>query len=152
MTMEKLLKLLKAEAVGGQIIRYSLAGLLLFGGFAKLILIGESHFSFLESIFFASLETLSAIGLIYHFRSPLFGIVGGILALVCIAIRLIYSLSWVKREIIGVSSLWNSMEVIFTTFNNGIFHIVLLFGAAIYCTGNSYKEYVRKRITQPWPK
>lgn len=150
--MEKLLKLLKAEAVGGEIIRYSLAGLLLFGGFAKLILIGETHFSFLETVFFASLETLSAIGLIYHFRSSLFGIVGGTLALVCIAIRLIYSLSWVKREIIGVGSLWDSMEVIFTTFNNGIFHIVLLFGAAIYCTGNSYKEYVRKRITQPWPK
>lgn len=150
--MEKLLKLLKAEAIGGQIIRYSLAGLLLFGGFAKLVLIGDTHFSFLEAVFIASLETFSAIGLIYHFRSPVWGIVGGILALVCIAIRLIYSLSWIKREIIGVTSLWDSMEVILTTFNNGIFHIILLFGAAIYCTGNSYKEYFRARLTQPWPK
>lgn len=150
--MEKLLKLLKAEAIGGQIIRYSLAGLLLFGGFAKLVLIGGTYFSFLESVFIASLETLSAIGLIYHFRSPLLGIVGGILALVCITIRLIYSLSWIKKEIIGVNSLWDSIEIILTTFNNGIFHIILLFGAAIYCTGSSYKNYFRERITQPWPK
>lgn len=150
--MEKLLKLLKAEAIGGQIIRYSLAGLLLFGGFAKLVLIGGTYFSFLESVFIASLETLSAIGLIYHFRSPLLGIVGGILALVCITIRLIYSLSWIKKEIIGVNSLWDSIEIILTTFNNGVFHIILLFGAAIYCTGNSYKNYFKERITQPWPK
>lgn len=150
--MEKLLKLLKAEAIGGQIIRYSLAGLLLFGGFAKLVLIGGTYFSFLESVFIASLETLSAIGLIYHFRSPLLGIVGGILALVCITIRMIYSLSWIKKEIIGVNSLWDAVEIILTTFNNGLFHIILLCGAAIYCTGNSYKNYFRERITQPWPK
>jgi hypothetical protein len=150
--MEKFLKYLKAEAIGGQVIRYSLAGLLLFGGFSKLVLIGETYFSFSGAVFIASLETLSAIGLIYHFRSPVLGITGGILALLCISIRLMYSLSWIKREIIGVSSLWGSLEVIVTTFNNGIFHIVLLFGAAIYCTGNSYKEYFRQRITQPWPK
>lgn len=150
--MDTFLKYLKAEAIGGQIIRYSLAGLLLFGGFTKLILIGETDFSFLEAVFIAALETLSAIGLVYHFKSPLWGIFGGIMALLCIVIRLIYSLSWIKREIIGVDSIWNAFEVVISTFNNGIFHIVLLFGAAIYCIGNSYKEYIRERITQPWPK
>lgn len=150
--MEKFLKFLKAEAIGGQIIRYSLAGLLLFGGFTKLVFIGETHFSFLESVFMATLETLSALGLIYHFKSPLLGVVGGILAILCILVRLFYALSWIQREIIGVESLWSSFEVVLSTFNNGIFHIVLLFGAAIYCVGNSYKEYIRQRITQPWPK
>lgn len=150
--MEKYLKFLKAEAIGGQIIRYSLAGLLLFGGFTKLILIGETNFSLLEAILIASLETLSAIGLIYHFKSPLFGILGGLLALICILIRFVYSLTWIKSEMIEVGSLWKALEQLISTFNNGIFHIVLLFGAAIYCVGNSYKEYIRERITQPWPK
>lgn len=150
--MEKFLKYLKTEAIGGQIIRYSLAGLLLFGGFAKLVLFGESRFSFLQSVFIASLETASAIGLIYHFRSPLLGIIGGVLALICIFLRLIYSLAWVKNEIIGIDSLWNSFELVLSTFNNAIFHILLLVGAAIYCIGNSYKAYFRDRITEPWPK
>lgn len=150
--MEKFLKFIKAEAIGGQIIRYALAGLLLFGGFAKLVLIGETYFSFSGAVFIASLETLAAIGLIYHFRSPALGIVGGILALLCITLRLIYSLAWVKNKIVGMGSLWDAVEVVFNTFNNGIFHIILLFGAAIYCTGNSYKDYIRGRITQPWPK
>jgi hypothetical protein len=150
--MEKFLKFLKAEAIGGQIIRYALAGLLLFGGFAKLVLLGETDFSFSGAVFIASLETMAAIGLIYHFRSPALGIMGGILAFLCIILRLIYSLSWVKKEIVGMGSLWDALEVLLSTFNNGIFHIILLFGAAIYCTGNSYKEYIRQRITQPWPK
>lgn len=150
--MEKFLKFLKAEAIGGQIIRYALAGLLLFGGFAKLVLLGETYFSFSGAVFIASLETMAAIGLIYHFRSPSLGIIGGILAFLCIILRLIYSLSWVKKEIVGMGSLWEAFEVVLSTFNNGIFHIILLFGAAIYCTGNSYKEYIRQRITQPWPK
>lgn len=150
--MEKFLKFIKAEAIGGHIIRYSLAGLLLFGGFTKLILTGETHFSFVASVLIAVLETLAALGLVYHFRSPLLGIAGAVLALLCILIRLIYSLSWIKKEIIGVHSFWNAFEVILSTFNNGLFHIVLLLGAAIYCMGNSYKEYIRERITQPWPK
>lgn len=150
--MEKFLKFLKAEAIGGQIIRYALAGLLLFGGFAKLVLIGGTFFSFSGAVFIASLETLAAIGLIYHFKSPVLGIAGGILALLSITLRLIYSLSWVKKEIVGMDSLWDAAGMVLSTFNNGVFHIILLFGAAIYCTGNSYKEYIRARITQPWPK
>lgn len=150
--MEKFFKFLKTEAIGGQIIRYALAGLLLFGGFAKLVFIGDPHFSFSAAVVLASLETMAAIGLIYHFRSAIFGIIGGAMALLCITIRLIYSLTWVNREIVGMGSLLDAAELVLSTFNNGIFHIILLFGAAIYCMGNSYKEYIRERITQPWPK
>ncbi|MEX2594711.1 MAG: hypothetical protein WD426_18225 [Anditalea sp.] len=150
--MEKFLTYLKTEAIGGQVIRYSLAGLLLFGGFAKLTLIGAVDSHILWAIIIAALETLSAIGLLYHFKTPLLGILGGILATFCILIRFIYSLYWMKTGVIGIDSLWGAFQVILSVFNNGLFYVILLFGAAIYCIGNSYKAYVQERITQPWPK
>jgi hypothetical protein len=150
--MEKFLKYLKTEAIGGQVIRYSLAGLLLFGGFAKLTLIGAMDYSILGAIVIAALETFSAIGLLYHFKTPFLGIIGGILAILSILIRLIYSLFWMKTDVIGIDSLWGAFQTLLAVFNNGLFYIILLFGAAIYCIGNSYKAYIRERITQPWPK
>src|SRR5690606_26965200 len=139
--MERYLKYLKTEAVGGQVIRYSLAGLLLFGGFAKLVLIGKMDYPIVGAILIAGLETLSAIGLLYHFKVPLYGILGGILAIFCILIRLIYSIFWMKSTVTGIDSLWGAFQAILSIFNNGLFFILLLFGAGIYCVGNSYKAY-----------
>lgn len=150
--MDKFLKFIKTEAVGGIIIRFSLAGLLLFGGFAKLIFIGEVNYNLAGAILIASIETISAIGLLYHYKAPLLGIVGGGLALISIVIRFIYSLYWIRGAVSEVTSLWEAFLGIMTVFNNGLFYIILLFGAAIYCMGNSYKAYFRERITQPWPK
>lgn len=150
--MERYLKYLKTEAVGGQVIRYSLAGLLLFGGFAKLVLIGKMDYPIVGAILIAGLETLSAIGLLYHFKVPLYGILGGILAIFCILIRLIYSIFWMKSTVTGIDSLWGAFQAILSIFNNGLFFILLLFGVGIYCVGNSYKAYIHQRITQPWPK
>lgn len=150
--MDKVLKFLKTEAIGGLIIRFSLAGLLLFGGFAKLIFIGEVNYNLAGAILIASIETISAIGLLYHYRAPMLGVIGGGLALVSIIIRFIYSLYWIKGAVSGDSSIWGAFLGIMTVFNNGLFYIILLFGAAIYCMGNSYKAYFRERITQPWPK
>lgn len=150
--MDKFLKFLKTEAIGGLIIRFSLSGLLLFGGFAKLIFIGEVDYNLSGAILIASIETISAIGLLYHFRTPLMGVVGGVLAIISIVIRLIYSLYWIRGEVAGVDSIWGAIHGIMAIFNNGLFYIILLFGAAIYCMGNSYKAYIRERITQPWPK
>ncbi len=150
--MDKFLKYLKTEAIGGQVIRFSLAGLLLFGGFAKLTLIGAVEAHFVGAIIIAAIETLSAIGLLYHFKNPFLGIIGGILAIFCILLRLFYSLFWIKAEVTGIDSLWGALQGILTLFNNGLFYIILLFGAAIYCIGNSYKAYFKERITQPWPK
>ena len=150
--MEKFLKYLKTESIGGHVIRFSLAGLLLFGGFAKLALVGDINSPLVGAILLASLETLSAIGLLYHFKIPLLGIFGGFLAIVCILIRLIFSLFWMKTEIIGIESIWGALHTVWYVFNNGLFFIILLFGAAVYCMGNSYKAYIRQRITQPWPR
>ncbi len=150
--MDKFLKFLKTEAIGGLIIRYSLAGLLLFGGFAKLILIGEINYNLLGAVIIAALETLSALGLLYHFKTPLLGVLGGGLAIICILIRFIYSLYWIKGEVTGLDSIWGAFQGMVSIFNNGLFYILLLFGAAIYCMGNSYKAYIHEKITQPWPK
>src|SRR5690554_4762370 len=150
--MEKFLKYLKTEAIGGLIIRYSLAALLLFGGFAKLTLIGGVEDPLLWAIFIATIETIAALGLLLHSKNPLYGIIGGFLAVVCVLIRLLYSLFWIKAKVIGVNTVWESFQVILSLFNNGLFFIILLFGAAIYCIGNSYKAYIHGRITQPWPK
>lgn len=150
--MERFLKYLKTESIGGHVIRFSLAGLLLFGGFAKLALIGEISSPIVGAILLASIETLSAIGLLYHFKSPLLGIMGGLLAIFCILIRLIFSLFWMKTEVIGIDSIWGAFQVVLSVFNNGLFFIILLTGAAVYCLGNSYKAYIHQRITQPWPR
>lgn len=150
--MERFLKYLKTESIGGHLIRFSLAGLLLFGGFAKLALIGEISSPIVGAILLASIETLSAIGLLYHFKSPLLGIMGGLLAIFCILIRLIFSLFWMKTEVIGIDSIWGAFQVVLSVFNNGLFFIILLTGAAVYCLGNSYKAYIHQRITQPWPR
>ena len=78
--------------------------------------------------------------------------IGGFLAIICVLIRLVYSLFWVKAEVLGINSIWEAFQVILSLFNNGLFFIILLFGAAVYCMGNSYKAYIHERITQPWPK
>ncbi|HLW18675.1 MAG TPA: hypothetical protein VKX33_00030 [Cyclobacteriaceae bacterium] len=150
--MEKFLKYLKTEAIGGLMIRYSLAGLLLFGGFAKLTLIGGIEDPIIWAIFIAAIETLAALGLLLHSKNPLYGILGGFLAVFCVLIRLVYSLFWIKAEIIGVNSVWEAFQVVLSLFNNGLFFVILLFGAAIFCIGNSYKAYIHRRITQPWPR
>jgi len=150
--MEKFLKYLKTEAIGGWMIRYSLAGLLLFGGFAKLTLIGGIENPVVWAIIIAAIETISALGLILHSKNPLYGMIGGFLAIICVLIRLVYSLFWVKAEFLGINSIWEAFQVILSLFNNGLFFIILLFGAAVYCMGNSYKAYIHERITQPWPK
>jgi hypothetical protein len=149
--MDKMLKYLKTEAIGGQVIRFSLAGLLLFGGFAKLTLIGDLGYNIGGALIISAIETLSAMGLLYHFKRPLMGIVGGFLAFISILIRLIYSLHWIKSDVIDGDSIWGAIQHILSLFNNGLFYIILLFGAAIYCMGNSYKAYVHGRITKPWP-
>ena len=149
--MEKFLKFLKTEAIGGQIIRISLAGLLLFGGFTKLILVGGLDSNLFSAVLMAAIETLAAFGLLIHYRMPVYGIAGGLLALLAIFIRLIYSYNWVKDSVLGTDSYLNAINSFLGTYNNGLFHIILLIGSAIYCLGNSYKEYIRQRLTQPWP-
>lgn len=149
--MEKFLKFLKTETIGGQIIRLSLAGLLLFGGFTKLILVGALGNNLFGAVLMAAIETLAAFGLLIHYRMPIYGVVGGILALLSIVIRLVYSYNWVKDKVLGTDSFLNAINSFLGTYNNGLFHIALLIGSAIYCLGNSYKEYIRQRITQPWP-
>ena len=150
--MEKFLKFLKTEAIGGHIIRLSLSGLLLFGGFAKLTLIGEVNYGVSLAVIIASMETLGAIFLLYHFRRPFVGILGGILAFLCIIHRLFYALFWIKSQNFGEDSILEAFGLLISTFNNGLFHILILLGAAIYCMGNSYKLYIKTGITQPWPK
>lgn len=149
--MEKFLKFLKTEAVGGQIIRLSLVGLLLFGGFTKLILIGALGNNLFGAVLIAAVETLAAFGLLIHYRMPIYGMAGAALALVSIVIRLVYSYTWVKDNVLRTDSYLNAINSFLGTYNNGLFHIILLIGAAIYCLGNSYKEYIRQRLTQPWP-
>jgi len=149
--MDRMLKYLKTEAIGGHIIRFSLAGLLLFGGFAKLTLIGELGYNIVGALIISAIETLSAIGLLYHFKRPLMGIMGGFLAIISILIRLLYSIHWIKNDGRGSDSIWGAFQHILSMFNNGLFYIILLFGAAIYCMGNSYKSYIHGRITKPWP-
>lgn len=150
--MEKFLKFLKTEAIGGHIIRFSLSGLLLFGGFTKLTLIGDVNYRIPLAVVIAAMETLGAIFLLYHFKRPFVGILGGILAFLCIIHRFIYSLFWVKTQTLGGDSFLEALQLLISTFNNGLFHILILLGAAVYCTGNSYKLYIKTRITQPWPK
>jgi uncharacterized membrane protein YkgB len=149
--MEQFLKYLKTESIGGHIIRMSLAGLLLFGGFTKLILVGALQHNLFGAVLIAAIETLAAFGLLIHYRMPIYGIVGAALALLSIVIRLVYSYNWVKDNVLGTDSYLNAINSFFGTYNNGLFHIVLLIGSAIYCLGNSYKEYIRLRLTQPWP-
>lgn len=149
--MEKFLKFLKTESIGGQIIRFSLAGLLLFGGFTKLILVGALGQQLLGAILIAAIETLAAFGLIFHFRKPEMGIAGAMLAILSILIRIIYSLNYVKETLPNANNFLNALTAFLGVYNNGLFHISLLIGAAIYCLGNSYKEYIRNRLTQPWP-
>lgn len=150
--MEKILKYLKTEAIGGHIIRFSLAGLLLFGGFAKLTLIGDLGYNIAGALIISAIETMGAIGLLYHFKWPWMGIAGGFLAMISILIRLIYSLHWIRNEVTGSDTLWGAADHLIAVFNNGLFYIILLFGAAIYCMGNSFKAYVQGRITGPWPR
>ncbi|WP_158860151.1 hypothetical protein [Lunatibacter salilacus] len=149
--MEQFLKFLKTEAIGGIIIRLSLVGLLLFGGFTKLILIGALENNIFGAVLVAAIETLAAFGLLIHYRMPIYGIAGALLALLAIFIRLVYSYNWVKDTVLGTDSYLNAINSFLGTYNNGLFHIVLLIGSAIYCLGNSYKEYIRQRLTQPWP-
>lgn len=149
--MEKFLNFLKTEAIGGTIIRLSLAGLLLFGGFTKLILVGALGNNLFGAVLMAAIETLAAFGLIIHYKMPVYGIAGAVLGLLSIFIRLVYSYNWVKHNILGTDSFLNAINSFLGTYNNGLFHIVLLIGSAIYCLGNSYKEYIRQRLTQPWP-
>lgn len=149
--MEKFLKFLKTESIGGQVIRFSLAGLLLFGGFTKLIIVGALGHQPVGAILIAAIETFAAFGLVLHYRKPEMGIAGGALALLAIFIRIIYSLNYVKETLPASGTFLNALSAFLGVYNNGLFHIILLIGAAIYCLGNSYKEYIRKRITQPWP-
>jgi uncharacterized membrane protein YkgB len=149
--MEKFLKFLKTEAIGGHIIRLSLVGLLLFGGFTKLILAGALEKNLIGAIFLAAIETFAAFGLLIHYRIPLYGLIGSALAIVAIIIRLIFSYNWVKDTILRTDSYLQAINSFLGTYNNGLFHIILLLGASIYCMGNSFKEYIRHRITQPWP-
>jgi uncharacterized membrane protein YkgB len=149
--MDKFLKFLKTEAIGGHIIRISLAGLLLFGGFTKMRLIGEMDFNIFWAVFVAAIETIAAIGLLVHYKRPVYGMIGGALALLSILLRLLFSLSWVKEHVLHSDSFWSAINTFLGIYNNGLFHITLLLGAGIYCLGGSYKNYIRERITQPWP-
>ncbi|WP_143962205.1 hypothetical protein [Litoribacter populi] len=149
--MEKFLKFLKTETIGGLIIRFSLAGLLLFGGFTKFTLIGAEGYSLQGAILMAGIETISSFCLIYHFRNPLMGIVGGLLALLSVVVRFIFTLYWIRTEVSSINSFFESFNIMTLIFNNGMFHIFLLIGAAVYCIGNSYKAYITERITKPWP-
>lgn len=149
--MEKFLRLLKVETVGGLIIRFSLAGLLLFGGFTKFRLIGAEGYSLQGAILMASIETISSFCILYHFRRPLMGIIGGILAVISVIIRFVFTLYWLRAEVVNIDTLFESLNIMAIIFNNGMFHIFLLVGACIYCTGNSYKAYITLRITRPWP-
>ena len=149
--MEKFLKYLKIEGVGGHVIRISLACLLLFGGFTKLKLIGALEYSLFWAILLAGIETFAAFGLLIHYKKPLIGMVGGMLALLSIFTRVVFSIEWVRGHILQTDSFLSALNSIFGIYNNGLFHIALLFGAAIYCLGNSFKAYVAERITRPWP-
>lgn len=149
--MEKFLKFLKTEAIGGHIIRLSLVGLLLFGGFTKLILVGALGTNLFGAVLIAAIETLAAFGLLIHYRMPTYGIIGAVLSLIAILIRLVFSYNWVKDNILRTDSYLQAINSFLGTYNNGLFHIILLIGAAVYCLGNSYKEYIRQRLTQPWP-
>lgn len=149
--MEKFLKYLKTESIGGHLIRISLACLLLFGGFTKLKLIGALEYNLFWAILLAGIETFAAFGLLIHYKRPLFGLVGGALALLSIFIRLIFSIGWVRDHVVQTDSFMVALNSIFGIYNNGLFHITLLFGAGIYCLGNSYKAYIKERITRPWP-
>lgn len=149
--MEKFLKFLKTESIGGHVIRFSLAGLLLFGGFTKLILVGALGHNLLGAIVIAAIETLAAFGLIIHYKRPEMGLAGAALAILAIIIRIIYSLNYVKESLTQTDSFLSAFATFLGLYNNGLFHIILLIGAAIYCMGNSYKNYFRNRLTQPWP-
>jgi len=149
--VEKFLKYLKTESIGGHLIRISLACLLLFGGFTKLKLIGALEYNLFWAILLAGIETFAAFGLLIHYKRPLFGLVGGALALLSIFIRLIFSIGWVRDHVVQTDSFMVALNSIFGIYNNGLFHITLLFGAGIYCLGNSYKAYIKERITRPWP-
>lgn len=149
--MEKFLKYLKIEGVGGHVIRISLACLLLFGGFTKLKLIGALEYSLFWAILLAGIETFAAFGLLIHYKKPLIGLIGGILALLSIFIRVVFSIGWVRDHMLQTDSFLTALNSIFGIYNNGLFHIALLFGTAIYCLGNSYKAYIQERITRPWP-
>lgn len=149
--MEKFLQYLKTESIGGHVIRWSLAGLLLFGGFTKLKLIGALDYNLFWAVLLAAIETFAAFGLLIHYKKPLIGIAGGILAILSIFTRLVFSINWVKTNLLQTDSFLNALNSFLGIYNNGLFHVILLFGAAVYCLGNSYKEYIRDRITQPWP-
>ncbi|MDO6438199.1 hypothetical protein Q4534_12315 [Cyclobacterium sp. 1_MG-2023] len=149
--METFLKYLKAEAIGGHIIRISLACLLLFGGFTKLILIGALEYNLFWSIILAAIETFAAFGLLIHYKKPIIGIAAGVLAVLSIFLRVVFSIGWVRDHILQSHSFLDAFGAILGVYNNGLFHIALLFGAGIYCLGNSYKAYIKERITKPWP-
>ncbi|WP_222851997.1 hypothetical protein [Cyclobacterium plantarum] len=145
------MKYLKTESIGGHIIRISLACLLLFGGFTKLKLIGALEYNLFWAILLAGIETFAAFGLLIHYKRPLFGLAGGILAILSIFIRIVFSIGWVRDNVLQTDSFIVALNSIFGIYNNGLFHISLLFGAGIYCLGNSYKAYIKERITRPWP-
>lgn len=149
--METFLKYLKVEAIGGHIIRISLACLLLFGGFTKLKLIGALEYNLFWSILLAAIETFAAFGLLIHYKKPLLGIAAGVLALLSIFIRVIFSIGWVRDHILQTDSFVDAFGAILGVYSNGLFHIIILFGAGVYCLGNSYKAYIKERITRPWP-
>ncbi|SHN29154.1 hypothetical protein SAMN04488057_1176 [Cyclobacterium lianum] len=149
--MEKFLKYLKTESVGGHLIRISLACLLLFGGFTKLKLIGALDYNLFWAILLAGIETFAAFGLLIHYKRPILGLAGGVLALLSIFIRIVFSIGWVRDNVLQTDSFIVALNSIFGIYNNGLFHITLLFGAGIYCLGNSYKAYIKERITRPWP-
>ncbi|MBI0399827.1 hypothetical protein [Cyclobacterium marinum] len=149
--METFLKYLKVEAIGGHIIRISLACLLLFGGFTKLTLIGALEYNLFWSIILAAIETFAAFGLIIHYKKPVIGIAAGVLAILSIFLRVVFSIGWVRDHILHSQSFLDAFGAILGVYNNGLFHIALLFGAGIYCLGNSYKAYIKERITKPWP-
>jgi uncharacterized membrane protein YkgB len=103
------------------------------------------------SIILAAIETFAAFGLIIHYKKPLMGIAAGVLAVLSIFLRVIFSIGWVRDHILQSHSFLDAFGAILGVYNNGLFHIALLFGAGIYCLGNSYKAYIKERITKPWP-
>ena len=133
--METFLKYLKVEAIGGHIIRISLACLLLFGGFTKLKLIGALEYNLFWSIILAAIETFAAFGLIIHYKKPVIGIAAGVLAILSIFLRVVFSIGWVRDHILHSQSFLDAFGAILGVYNNGLFHIALLFGAAIPITG-----------------
>lgn len=134
-------RLLKIEKIGQQLLR---------GGIALyLASIVYFTFSIPRSTGLAQLHTglisLLLIGilflLLFHYKNPRAGILGGIGAI----LFFIISAFWVGYEDYSDNTAYSMI------FLHTIKDILLAFGALVL-TGESVKEMIRQKITQPFPK